>query len=471
MIKRTLYFSSLVFVAVLAFAFTCQTNELPTDGPGKKALKNYTQYCASCHGEKVEAFVDRKWKHGNSKAELVSSISNGYVAAGMPKWSDQLSAKEIDALADLIRKSLQTVEQYNFKDVAKTDTYASEGITIKTEIVAEGLDSPWGMAILPNGEVLINDRSGKMYRVDKNKQKNEIKGIPEVVAEGQGGLLDVVLHPQYTENQWVYISYSKPKTPGKKDEATTAIARGKIVNDTFVEMQELFVAMPYEKTIYHYGSRIVFDKNNYLFFSVGERGKEKVNPQNTKNDLGKIHRLHDDGRIPADNPFADGDKGNASIWSYGHRNPQGLILNPLDGQIWETEHGPRGGDELNTIRKGANYGWPVISYGINYDGKTITDKSVMPGMEQPETYWIPSIAPCGLAYISSDKYPAWKGNILVGSLRFNYVNRVVLKNSKVEKQEKTMINIGRTRNVIQGADGFIYVGTENPGTVYRLLPQ
>ncbi len=269
------------------------------------------------------------------------------------------------------------------------------------------------------------------------------------------------------------MSYSKFKKEGALTLTSTAIVRGKIKNNEFVDAQEIFEAQPYTKTFHHFGSRIAFDKKGYLFFSVGERGMEKEFPQQTNNDNGKIHRLNDDGSIPKDNPFVGKDKAqfHHSIYSYGQRNPQGLTLNPYTGAIFETEHGPRGGDELNIIQPGKNYGWPVISYGINYDGKPITNISKKEGMEQPINYWIPSIAPSGLAFVTSDKYPAWKGNLMMGSLRFNYMNRCIIKDNKVVGQEKVLLNIGRMRNIKMGSDGFLYVGVENPGMVFRLRPE
>jgi glucose/arabinose dehydrogenase len=204
---------------------------------------------------------------------------------------------------------------------------------------------------------------------------------------------------------------------------------------------------------------------------MGERGQEKVFPQDLETAPGKIHRIKDDGSIPADNPFVGKGKAVASVYSYGNRNPQGMTMDPVTGLIWETEHGPRGGDELNLIQSGANYGWPVITYGINYDGKPISAISKKEGMSQPVTYWIPSIAPSGLTFVTGDKYPAWKGSLLVGSLRFNHINRCVMKDNKVVSQEKILLNIGRTRNVEMGRDGYIYVGIEGPGTVFRVIPQ
>jgi glucose/arabinose dehydrogenase len=436
----------------------------------KTARENYQNYCSSCHGEKVEAFVDRKWKHGTEKSDLITSISNGYPDLGMPTWKATLSATEIGELADLIKESLKNVDQYKFDSKPTSNVFSSEGQTIKLDTVASGLSSAWGLAFLPEGEFLITDRNGDIYRVDKNRQKSKVSGGPNVLAEGQGGLLDVALHPDFAKNQFVYFSYSAFKTEGDQKLSTTAIMRAKLTGNALSDQKIIFEAMPYSKTRHHYGSRMIFDKKGYLFFSVGERGNEKENPQSIANDLGKIHRIYDDGRIPEDNPFVKDKNARASIYSYGHRNPQGLFRNPVNGEIWETEHGPRGGDELNLIKKGANYGWPVICYGINYDGKPITNLTAKEGMEQPLTYWLPSIAPSGMALVESTKYPGWKNNLLIGSLRFQYLNRCIMDGNKVVKQEKLLPNIGRVRNIEQGPDGYLYVSVEQPGYVFRLMP-
>lgn len=339
------------------------------------------------------------------------------------------------------------------------------------DTVVTGLQSPWGFIQLPDGNYLISDKIGVLYLVDHNKKKTIIKNIPKVIAEGQGGLLDVKLHPDFTNNDWLYLSYSKSKEIKGNILSTTAIVRGKInSNYEFSEIEELFEANPYTETTHHYGSRICFDKNGYLYFTVGERGKENEFPQNIENDNGKIHRLHDDGRIPKDNPFINVPNNKGSIFSYGHRNPQGLVLNEVTGEIWEHEHGPRGGDEINIINKGSNYGWPIITYGINYDGKPISNYSKKEGMEQPLLYWTPSIAPSGMTFVCGDKYPKWKGDLMIGSLRFNYLNRCIIKNNKIIEQEKLLPNIGRIRNVVMGIDGYLYICVENPGSVYKLLP-
>jgi len=437
--------------------------------------KIYTEKCASCHGEKVEAFVDRKWKHGTSKAELVKSIKEGYTDFGMPAWGEIIPDKDVQGLADLIVESLKTVSQYDFtKEKKNTDgppIFKSAGITVKLDTIATGLTSPWGFEQLPDMTYLITDRNGILYHVDKNKVKTAIKGTPAVYAEGQGGMLDITIHPKYSENGWIYISYSKSKVVDGKTLGTTAVVRGKLRNGEFVEHQEVFEGLPYTATKHHYGSRLVFDKKGFLFISMGERGQEKVFPQDLETAPGKIHRIKDDGSIPADNPFVGKGKAVASVYTYGNRNPQGMTMDPVTGLIWETEHGPRGGDELNLVQSGSNYGWPVITYGINYDGKPISAISKKEGMSQPVTYWIPSIAPSGLTFVTGDKYPAWKGSLLVGSLRFNHINRCVMRDNKVVSQEKILLNVGRTRNVEMGKDGYIYVGIEGPGSVFRIVPQ
>ncbi len=455
----------LLLISINAFSF-----EKPEHIIDAKTDAIFTQYCSSCHGEKIEAFVDRKWKYGTTKVDIAKTITNGAIDAGMPSWKNTLSPKQIDNLASQIVKSIANVDQYKFSSKPKTNNFKSGSMTMKLDTVATGFDSPWGITQLPDGNLLITDRAGKLYKIDQNKQKIEIKNIPKALSKGQGGLLDVEIHPQFASNGWVYLSYSKFKEESGATWTTTALIRGKILGDEFTETQEIFEAKPYTKTTHHYGSRIVFDGQGYLYLSVGERGKHFEYAQGTDNDLGKVHRIFDDGRIPEDNPFFGKAPNSQTLYTYGNRNPQGLALNPLTKEIWEHEHGPRGGDEINIVKKGVNYGWPTISYGINYDGKPITNLSKKDGMEQPLHFYIPSIAPSGMAFVTGDKYPSWKGNLIIGSLRFNYLERVVLKDNKVLENHKELLNIGRMRSVKMGQDGYIYIGVENPGMVFRLLP-
>jgi glucose/arabinose dehydrogenase len=291
--------------------------------------------------------------------------------------------------------------------------------------------------------------------------------VPEVMAQGQGGVMDVVLHPDYKNNGWIYISYSKKAPDGKG--GNTAIFRAKLVDNELIGQQELIKAMPNTNSGVHFGCRMVFDDQGYLFFSVGERG-EKSNSQKLTNHCGKIHRIFDDGRIPPDNPFVNTPGAMPTIFSYGHRNPQGIDIHPVTRQIWTNEHGPRGGDEINIVEKGNNYGWPVITYGINSDGTIITNEKAKEGMQQPVFQWTPSIGPSSMKFVIGDRYPGWKGDLLNGSLSFKYLERVHLEDGKVTEQEKLLENAGRVRHVVTGPDGYIYVAIESPGTVVKLVP-
>lgn len=334
------------------------------------------------------------------------------------------------------------------------------------ETITTELQSVWGIAFLPDGRILLNEKGGEIRIIKDGKLLSEkISGVPKVYTNGQAGLMDIQVHPDYAKNGWIYLTYAKPDGNG----GGTVIARAKLDGNTLTGFEELFKALPTSGSGSHFGSRLVFDGKGYIFFSSGERGK-KENAQDLTNHLGKILRLHEDGRVPKDNPFVNTAGAKPEIWSYGHRNPQGLYFDKATNTLWDHEHGPKGGDELNKIEKGKNYGWPVITWGINYDGKPISDISEKDGMEQPVRYWVPSIAPCGMTMVTSDKYPNWKGNLLVGALAFQLVARVELVNGKFVAEERMLEKIGRVRAVEQSPDGYIYVTTEHPGTVNRLVP-
>ncbi|MGL1956695.1 MAG: PQQ-dependent sugar dehydrogenase [Colwellia sp.] len=344
---------------------------------------------------------------------------------------------------------------------------------ISMTLVTEEISIPWAMVQLPSQEILITERSGEL-RVYKNGRllPESISGLPKVHNNGQGGLLDIALHPSFEKNHWIYFTYAAyGDAENKSSGSNTALMRATL-NITTLSLSEqklLYQAQPSAKKGQHYGSRIVFDNQNFIYFSVGDRGQRDVNPQNIHKDGGKIYRLHDDGRIPSDNPFLNLQGHRSAVFSYGHRNPQGLSFDPRTNIIWEHEHGPRGGDEVNIITKGMNYGWPVISYGINYNGTELTDKTEMAGMAQPALYWVPSIAPSGLIYISSDKYPLFKGKFLLGSLKFGHLVLLTIENNHVISQEKVFDGIGRARSLMQGIDGFIYVGIDGQG-IKKLVP-
>jgi len=343
-----------------------------------------------------------------------------------------------------------------------------QSISYRVETVVDDLEIPWGMVFLPDGSILISEQTGELILFNKGN-KIEVKNVPKVYNKNQGGLLDMELHPNYAQNKWIYFSYSSNiENDGKG--GNTTIMRAKIVDNKLVDQEILYKAVPNTKKGQHFGSRLEFDNDGYLFFSIGDRGNRDVNPQDIKRDGGKIYRINDDGSIPTDNPFYTINGAKKAVYSYGHRNPQGMAIHPISGKIWIHEHGPQGGDEINSIDAGKNYGWPKITYGINYNDTKITDDTSLPGMEQPLHYWTPSIAPSGMAFVNSEIYPSWKGNLLVGSLKFKYLNRVIIENNKVIKEEKLLEDLGRVRTVRQAPNGYIYVAIEQLGIV-RIVPE
>lgn len=334
-------------------------------------------------------------------------------------------------------------------------------------LVAGDLDIPWGMAWLPDGGLIVGEKSGEIYLYKENKRQT-ITGGPTVYNRGQGGLMDIILHPQFSENGWIYISYSSSE--GEESGGNTAIARYQLDGTQLINGEVLYKATPNTTKPYHFGSRMAFDNEGYLFFSIGDRGDRENNPQDISRDGGKVYRIHDDGRIPVDNPFYTISGAKKAVFSYGHRNPQGMVKHFETGEIWTHEHGPMGGDEINIIRPGLNYGWPVITYGLNYDGTIISNLTEKEGMEQPLYQWTPSIAPCGMDFIWSNVYPNWRGDLLVGSLKFQYLEKLSLENGTVVDRQKLIEGIGRVRNVKLGPDGYIYVAVEGKG-IFKLLPK
>lgn len=346
-------------------------------------------------------------------------------------------------------------------------------ISIKEEVknytlenVVPNIQIPWGMAWLPDGTMLITEKSGMLYQV-KNGTKTEVKNMPKVYNRGQGGLLDIALHPDYAKNGWIYMTYASEE--GEGDGGNTKLIRAKLQEGSLTQIESLYKATPNSTKGQHFGSRIVFDNEGYLYFSIGERGNNKENPQDITRDCGKIYRLNDDGSIPKDNPFVGQAGAKEAIYTFGNRNPQGMAKHPETGEIWAHEHGPQGGDEINIIKKGANYGWAIVTYGIDYDGTTISTLTEKPGVENPIYYWLPSIAPSGMAFVTSDRYKDWKGHLLVGSLKFQYLELVKLKENAVIERQKIATDIGRVRNVAQGPDGFIYIAVEGKG-IFKIIP-
>ncbi|MSR10266.1 MAG: PQQ-dependent sugar dehydrogenase [Gammaproteobacteria bacterium] len=363
--------------------------------------------------------------------------------------------------------------------LAQSDVYNAANHNYTIETVADGLVHPWSMAWLPGGDMLVTEKPGRLRIIRNGVLLPEaIPGTPEVFYEGQGGLFDVVPHPNFSENNWVYLSFAKPVTGG----STTAVVRGQLENDLLSNVTEIFSAQA--SGFGHYGGKIVFDNDGYMFLTLGDRmapptGDLTIHPaQDLSNHHGVTIRLHDDGRVPTDNPFVGKDNALPEIWSYGHRSPQGLAIHPETGDLWESEHGPQGGDELNRIEPGNNYGWPVVGRGVNYGefGRPIHVGISEAGMTAPAHFWVPSIATSGLMVYTGDKFPLWYGNIFSGSLAGEQLARLQLSDDyrRVLTEETLAYGLGRIRDVRQGPDGYIYLAVEDragaPTAIVRMEP-
>ena len=346
----------------------------------------------------------------------------------------------------------------------------SEKQSLRVATLLTGLENPWSVAFLPDGRMLITERAGRLRLVsqDFKLEPKPIDGLPEVSAQGQGGLFDVVLHPQYAQNGWIYWAYNAPGTGGWG----TALARGKLQGHRMTDVQVLFSMQPKTRSSFHFGGRIVFDQAGLLYLTLGDRG-DKDRAQKLDDHAGSVICLHDDGRVPANNPFVNRAGALAEKWTLGNRNIQGAALHPQTGELWSHEHGPQGGDEVNVMRSGLNYGWPIITYGVNYGlGTKIGEGQAKPGMVQPVHVWVPSIAPSGMAFVSGKQFPQWQGNLLVGALRGQMLVRLSLDGEKVLGEERLLQGRGgRIRDVRMGPDGLVYLLTdEAQGSLLRLEP-
>jgi glucose/arabinose dehydrogenase len=358
---------------------------------------------------------------------------------------------------------------------AQPSSIDTAGGSVNVEVVADGLEALWGFTFLPDGSILATERPGRLRMIHPGGHLMEelISGTPEVFARGQGGLLDVALHPDFETNRLVYLTYAKPVDGN----STTAVVRGRLEGMALVDVEDIFIANTRGRG--HYGSRLAFDSDGYLFVTVGDRqanpNEDQTNhpAQDRSNHHGTVNRLNDDGSIPADNPFVGQDGMEPSIWSYGHRNPQGMAFDPATGHLWINEHGPQGGDELNLVQPGLNYGWPVIGYGVNYGGNVLHEGTHQTGMEQPVHYWVPSIATSGMLVYSGSTFPSWQGNLFVGGLNGEQVARLTLDGTEVVAEETLYRGHGRIRDIRQGPDGALYLGIDtsaDKASIVRLTP-
>jgi glucose/arabinose dehydrogenase len=468
-------------VALVALFLGCLAAGVSAQELTRDAGKLYAEFCATCHGAKLEggqgtSLIDDVWNRGGGSDEyLTRMITDGLADAGMPSFGAVLDAPRVRGLVVYLReKAVRAQEaQTEYAKPVEGRVVKGRAASFRLETVASGLGVPWSLEFLPGGDLLIAEREGKLRRVRAGTLEPEpITGTPRVWAQSQGGLLVVEAHPDYARNGWIYLAFSDPgERPG---EAMTAVVRGRIRDCRWVD-EELIYRAPrelYRSAGVHFGTRLVFAEG-YLFFGIGDRGAQDQ-AQDLGRPNGKIHRVHDDGRVPTDNPFVNTPGALPTIWSYGHRNPQGLVARPGTAgagfQLWETEHGPRGGDELNIVRRGANYGWPLITYGMNYNGTPITAETGRPGLEQPVLHWTPSIAVCGLTVYAGDQFPGWRENLLVGSLQQQELRRLVLDGDRVREQEVLFRGIGRVRSVHSSPNGEVLVCLEGPGRVVRLVP-
>jgi glucose/arabinose dehydrogenase len=453
-----------VVIAGLVLAKTPETIKTEISNT-KKSAQLYQQNCADCHGGNLEGGMaanlsDDTWVTDKNPDALAALIQTGNEELGMPAFGDRLSAGEIEGLVRYVSNYVEPAAVTPATDAA----LSTDEINVETWI--DDLETPWSLEFIDAHTALMTERSGKFFIVKDGKLGEPISGVPGVWNSGQGGLLDVALDPEYASNGWVYLSFSHPLEPDS-DLAMTKIIRGHIKENAWIDEQVLFVAKPehYIKARVHFGGRITFDDQGHMFFSIGERGQKDM-AQDVTRPNGKIHRLNRDGSVPKDNPFVGTENAYPSIYSFGNRNPQGLVF--TDGVLWETEHGPKGGDELNVIKPGANYGWPVISYGRNYNGTELTPYTHRTGMEQPISQWTPSIAACGLEVYKGKEFPEWNGYLLAGALKYKELRLIEIKDGSYQKERIILKDQGRVRDIKTGPDGAIYVVLNGPGKVLRL---
>ena len=466
--NKNLYLLLGLALVIVQVVHSCKN--MPRAAQARDAASNYRMFCAGCHGDNLEKFAAKQWMEEAGTASVERSIKDGILDIGMPAFAKTFSDKEIKELAIYVKQGIPADRTLLKPAVTADGMVKSEEYNLVIDTVVTGLEVPWGLAFLPNGDLLISERKGTLHTFSNGKLSAPIQGLPPIMAFGQGGLMDIALHPDYDKNGWIYFTYSALDTKSDRRMGNTNVMRARLQGNRLTDVQVLFEGTPVTDRGHHFGSKLAFDGKGHLYFGIGDRGQHFDFPQKLDNSNGKIHRINDDGTIPTDNPFYNTPGAIKSIYSYGHRNPQGTVVHPVTGDVWETEHGPMGGDELNLIKPGLNYGWPVISYGINYDGTILTELTEKEGMEQPVLQWTPSIAACGMTFVTGDRFKKWENNILVGSLRFDYVERVVLNGHKIARTEKLVEGIGRVRNVVMSPDGLVYIGLEEPGMIVRLVP-
>jgi glucose/arabinose dehydrogenase len=451
---------------------------LAQNGTSEDPLSIYNEFCSNCHGMNFEggnaqSLVDGVWQFGAGRSYMFRNIKYGIQHLGMPSYEATLSDKQINSLVAFL---LEEEKKAGASKPPTPDMIETQDYKIKITVVADSLEIPWSIDFIDKNTALITERPGRLRMVKNGRLlPGSVQEIPKVLHAGQGGLLDVAIDPQYEDNGYVYIAYSHElegsAEGGQRSGAMTRIVRGQIMGNRWINEQLVFEAPAetYRTTRHHYGCRIVFDGDGFLYFSIGDRGRQDE-AQDLTLPNGKVHRIRRNGDIPIDNPFVTDPNAMKSIYSYGNRNPQGLAMHPVTDQLWSTEHGPFGGDELNLIEGGINYGWPEITYGRNYNGTIITEETENESMQQPSLYWKPSIAVCGLDFYNGDLFPKWQNKLIVGALKYEEVRLLHIYNDRVIHEQVILKNLGRVRDVQTGPDGAIYVVLNNPDKVIKLTP-
>lgn len=432
----------------------------------------YQTHCSGCHGKNLSggsgsSLIDNEWKYGGRDEDITRVITSGVLDMGMPAWDKLLTDEEVRSLVIFIREEAKAASLKQVQAELTPDNGVIEAFGHKYSLttLAELDGVLWGMAFVPQGGILVTERSGSLWHVFE-KKKQKIIDIADVWQYGQGGLLDVYLHPDYQNNGWVYLSYShshKSKMFGG-NKGITKIIRGKIKNGQWQNQETIFEL---DKKFHtsagvHFGSRLAII-DGYLFFSIGDRGDMTLAQQLDKPN-GKVFRVHDDGRIPKDNPFVSQKGALPEIWSYGHRNPQGMTIAPDAKNLWISEHGPRGGDEINIVEKGANYGWPVVTHGMNYNGTPMTALTSKPGMVDPLYYWVPSIAVSDIDFYSGKEFPLWRNRLLVSGMASEELHLLSVKGNSIDEDHIILKNRGRIRDVTVGPKGVVYLLLNDRGS-------
>lgn len=432
------------------------------------------EFCVSCHnqnlvGSPAPNLLDPLWTNGGSDDAILRNIRQGFPASGMPAFAGVLTEPEMRSIIGYLRSLAvdYAAGRITHPTQPKSLQLATELAGMRIETYVADLETPWGIAFLPDGGMLVSEREGRLRLIRAGKLEREpVRDLPRAFVKQDGGLLDVAIHPDFARNRWIYLAYVEAGI--RADTSMTVVIRGRIREGHWVDQQEIFRAPPerYYSGHIHYGCRFLFDRAGHLFFTIGDRGHSE-DAQDLASPCGKIHRVMDDGRIPPDNPFVNQTGAWPSIWTLGNRHPQGLMFHPLTGKLWESEHGPSGGDEVNRIEGGRNYGWPVVSSGTDRRMQFLPEKS---GMESPLAAWTPSVAPAGIEFYTGDKVPAWKNNLFVACLGGEQLKRLETNGDHVTHEEIVFKGLGRVRDVVTGPDGLLYLAMNTPGRIARLVP-